>query len=259
MDVDKLALLSVGGLTSTALAGIGLLLAEAVLTARRGFLSAETAPAQDGAVGDGSMPELRLALLGDAMAAGVGVMRPDDTVGRQVALRLARAGYRVQLSTVAVAGSRAADLGPQVSRALLRPGQSPTVAVVLIGAGDATHGSRLGAVREHLGLAVSRIRDAHVPVVVGCCPDLGAAPCFPQPLRSVLGWRGRQVAAAEVAATEQAGGVPVDLAAATGGVFRADRGTFSEDGFHPSPDGYRLWAEALLPAILGAARAHATL
>jgi lysophospholipase L1-like esterase len=257
VDLGKLALLSFGGgLTSAALAGAGLLLAEAVLTARRGFLPAETAPVQDGAVGDGSMPELRLALLGDAMAAGVGVMRSNDTVGRQVAQRLARAGYRVQLSTVAVAGSRTADLGPQVSRALLR---SPNIAIVLVGAGDATHGSRLESVRGNLGDAVARMRAAHVPVVVGCCPDLGAAPCFPQPLRSVVGWRGMQVAAAEMSATELAGGLPVDLAAATGGIFRADRGTFSEDGFHPSPDGYRLWAEALLPSTLNAAQAHATL
>lgn len=256
MDLSKLAFLSAGSLTSAALAGAGLLVAEAVLTARRGFLPAETAPPQDGVVGDGSLPELRMAVLGDSMAAGVGVMRTNDTVGRQVALRLVRAGYRVQLSTVAVAGSRTADLGPQVSRALLR---APHVALMLVGAGDVTHGTRLETVRRQLAEAVARMRSARVPVVVGCCPDLGAAPCFPQPLRSLVGWRGGQVAATCDRATAAAGGLPVDLAAATGGVFRADRGTFSEDGFHPSPDGYRLWAEALLPALLNAARDHVTL
>jgi lysophospholipase L1-like esterase len=256
VDVGKLGLLSAGALATAGLAGAGLLAAEAVLTARRGFLPAETAPAQDGVIGDGSQPELRMALLGDAMAAGVGVMRASDTVGRQVSLRLARAGYRVHLSAVAVAGSRTADLGPQVSRALLR---SPHIAVMLVGAADATHGMRIEGVRRHLGMAVRRMRAANIPVVVGCCPDLGAAPCFPQPLRSLVGWRGRQIAAAELETAATAGGFTVDLAAATGSVFRADRGTFSEDGFHPSPDGYRLWAEALLPATLNAARAHATL
>ena len=256
MDLSKLAFLSAGSLTSAALAGAGLLVAEAVLTARRGFLPAETAPPQDGVVGDGSLPELRMAVLGDSMAAGIGVMRTNDTVGRQVALRLVRAGYRVQLSTVAVAGSRTADLGPQVSRALLR---APHIALMLVGAGDATHGTRLETVRRQLAEAVGRMRSARVPVVVGCCPDLGAAPCFPQPLRSLVGWRGGQVAAVESRATTAAGGLSVDLATATGGVFRADRGTYSEDGFHPSPDGYRLWAEALLPATLNAARDHVTL
>jgi lysophospholipase L1-like esterase len=42
-------------------------------------------------------------------------------------------------------------------------------------------------------------------------------------------------------------------------VFRADPGTFSEDGFHPSADGHRLLAEALLPAVSAAAGEHAHL
>jgi lysophospholipase L1-like esterase len=37
-------------------------------------------------------------------------------------------------------------------------------------------------------------------------------------------------------------------------VFRADPGTLSEDEFHPSPDGYQLWALALYPAVYEAAR-----
>jgi lysophospholipase L1-like esterase len=45
----------------------------------------------------------------------------------------------------------------------------------------------------------------------------------------------------------------VDLALETGLVFRADAGTFSYDGYHPSADGYRVWAHALLPAVAAAA------
>jgi len=49
------------------------------------------------------------------------------------------------------------------------------------------------------------------------------------------------------------------LAVATGAVFRADPGTFSVDRFHPSADGYRLLAEALLPAVTEAAAERAPL
>lgn len=45
----------------------------------------------------------------------------------------------------------------------------------------------------------------------------------------------------------------VDLAAETGAVFRADAGAFCFDGFHPSADGYRIWAHALYPAVRAAA------
>ena len=44
----------------------------------------------------------------------------------------------------------------------------------------------------------------------------------------------------------------VDLAAQVGPVFRADAGTLCHDGFHPSADGYRVWAHALLPEVAAA-------
>ena len=46
-----------------------------------------------------------------------------------------------------------------------------------------------------------------------------------------------------------AGGTAVDIGEAVGPVFRADPAAYCEDGFHPSADGYRLIAEALLPAV----------
>jgi lysophospholipase L1-like esterase len=73
------------------------------------------------------------------------------------------------------------------------------------------------------------------------------------PLRQVVGWLGRRVADAQAAAVREAGGAVVDLAAETGPVFRADAGTLCYDGFHPSADGYRVWAHALLPAVRAAA------
>ncbi|HWB34763.1 MAG TPA: hypothetical protein VHA75_01940, partial [Rugosimonospora sp.] len=57
---------------------------------------------------------------------------------------------------------------------------------------------------------------------------------------------------AQAEAVAAAGGVAVDLAAATGPVFRADSGTLCRDGFHPSADGYRVWAHALYPAVVDA-------
>lgn len=244
----------VGGAVGVGLCA-GLVVVEAVITARRGFLPADSAPAQDIRHPPGSSA-VTLALLGDSTAAGVGVRRPDDTVGRQLAARIVRTGRPVALTSAAVSGSRAADLGPQVSRALLH---HPTVAVILLGVGDALRLTALGVVAEQLGTAVRRLRAAGVQVVVGTCPDLGAAPAWPQPLRTLIGHRGRELAAAQAGATTRAGGVAVDLAAATGGVFRADPGTFAEDGLHPSADGYRLWADALWPAVSRAGAASARL
>jgi lysophospholipase L1-like esterase len=90
-------------------------------------------------------------------------------------------------------------------------------------------------------------------VVVGTCPDLGALRALAPPLRQVVGMMGRRMARAQAAAVLAAGGAVVDLAEETGAVFRADAGTLCYDGFHPSADGYRVWAHALYPAVAKAA------
>ena len=131
--------------------------------------------------------------------------------------------------------------------------------MLLVGTTDATSGTALGAVRDNLGDAVRRLLTGGAAVVVGTCPDLGASRVFAQPLRSVVAWRGRRVAATSAEATRAAGGMPVDLAELVGPVFRADPAAYCEDGFHPSADGYRLIAEALLPAVDDAASERATL
>lgn len=234
------------GTLASAAAAVAVVSAEAVLAARREYADPDSAPAVQGEFGDTAGREVRLVMLGDSTGAGVGVDAVGQTVGGQLAQRLARRGWRVRLAGVAVSGSRCRDLGPQVSRALLG---RPDVAVVCIGAEDALRGASLSSVRRHLGAAVERLQRSGVQTYVGTCPDLGASRALGQPLRALAGRRGRQVAAAAASATRAFGGEPIDIARITGPVFRADPGTLSEDLFHPSADGYRLWAEALHPAV----------
>jgi len=243
-------LFAVGTLATvtTALAVLG---AEAVVAVRREYVDPESAPSVAGQFGDTAGRAVRLVLLGDSTGAGVGVQAVGETVGGQLAQRLARRGWQVHLAGVAISGSRCRDLGPQVSRALL--GQ-PDIAIICIGSIDALRGALLPAIRRDLGAAVERLTAAGVYTIVATCPDLGATRSFAQPLRTIASRRGRRVAAAEASATAAAGGESVDLARLTGPIFRADPGTLSSDEFHPSADGYRLWAEVLQPTVEAAAR-----
>lgn len=200
--------------------------------------------------GDAEDAPLRLTMLGDSSSIGVGVGQVSDTVGGALAELLSLQGHRVELSSVGVSGSRSADLATQVARALL--GTAPDVAVILVGSNDATNARRPSEAAAALANAVRRLRTAGVEVVVGTCPDLGAARAIAPPLRQIVGLLGRRVAKAQTAAVIAAGGEPVDLAGITGPVFRADPGTLSADGYHPSADGYRIWAHALLPAVVDA-------
>ncbi|MFI7216170.1 SGNH/GDSL hydrolase family protein [Micromonospora maritima] len=233
--------------------GAAVLAGQAIAARTREYAQPELGLVLRATVGRAEAPPLRLVLLGDSSALGVGVDRFEETIGGQLAHLLAEGptGRRVHLSSVGVSGSRATDLATQVARALL--GERPDVAVVLIGANDATALARPADAAAYLGSAVRRLREAHVEVVVGTCPDLGAVRAVAAPLRQVLGWSGRRMARAQTSAVLDAGGTVVDLGTETGPVFRADAGTLCHDGFHPSADGYRVWAHALLPAVEAAA------
>ncbi|HEV8568680.1 MAG TPA: SGNH/GDSL hydrolase family protein [Actinoplanes sp.] len=245
-------------LLASAVGGVALLAGEAIAARGRRYAKPTMGLALRTSMGPNTAPVLRLVLLGDSAAIGVGVEWLSETVGGQLARMLAEgtppAGERhVFLSSVGVAGSRSTDLATQVARALL--GDRPDVAVVLIGQNDATALRGPEDAASYLGAAVRRLREAGVQVVVGTCPDLGAIRSIAPPLRQVTGWLGRRMARAQARAVLDAGGTVVDLGEETGAVFRADAGTLCHDGFHPSADGYRVWAHALYPAVAQAALA----
>ncbi|MEU5726548.1 SGNH/GDSL hydrolase family protein [Micromonospora sp. NPDC047738] len=233
--------------------GAAILAGQAIAARSRHYAQPELSLALRATVGRADAPPLRLVLLGDSSALGVGVDRFEETIGGQLAHLLAEGptGRRVHLSSVGVSGSRSTDLATQVARALL--GERPDVAVILIGANDATAMVRPADAAAYLSSAVRRLREAHVEVVVGTCPDLGAVRAVASPLRQVLAWSGRRLARAQLSAVLDAGGSVVDLGTETGPVFRADAGTLCHDAFHPSADGYRVWAHALLPTVEAAA------
>ena len=238
--VRSLAATTVGLAAGT----VALLVAEAVVARTRPYLLPDSAPEVEGEFGDPADVPLRLAIVGDSTAAGVGVDLTEDTVGAQVAAALSTE-RRVTLTSVAIAGSRTGDLGPQVSRALLG---HPDAVLMLIGANDATHGTPLARVLHQQATAVSRLRAEGVAVVVGTCPDMGARNLLP-PLRQLVAWQGRRVARVQGLAVREAGGAAVPLGLICGPQFRADPESLSDDRFHPSAHGYRLWTEALLPTV----------
>ena len=131
----------VGRATATTLiagtvGGAAVLAAEAAIARGRRYAKPDPNLAIRTSHGDPQLPQVRLVLLGDSSALGVGVGRVVDTVGGRLSELLVAEGFRVELSSVAVVGSRSTDLATQVARALLGP--KPDVAVVLVGANDAT-------------------------------------------------------------------------------------------------------------------------
>lgn len=231
----------------------GLLTAQAFEARRRIGPRTATAPYADGRYGSGPGTSIRLAVLGDSGAAGLGAERPDDTMGVILAKALAEvSGRTVTLSNHAVIGAQTVDLDLQVDRALWT---RPHVAVIMVGANDVTHlvPRRLSARR--LRRAIHRLRETGTEVVMATCPDLGTVKPVPQPLRAIMRRASRKLAEAQARATAIEGGRPVPLGSRLGPEFdeRPDV-MFAEDRFHPSTDGYIAAAQALLPEVIAAWR-----
>ena len=233
------------------LGGAALLAAEIVAARTRSYAKPDLGLTVRGASGPNGREPLRLMLLGDAVALGVGVDTPEQTLGGQLARMLGDAGASVSLATVAIAGARSGDLATQVARAQL--GARPDIAVIIVGTNHVTHLVRPGEAAAALATAVRRLRDGGTTVIVGTCPDLGSVRALAPPLRQLGGWYSRRIARAQASAARAAGATVIDIGGHVGPVFRADGGMLCHDGFHPSADGYRVIAFALYPALAAAA------
>ncbi len=97
------------------------------------------------------------------------------------------------------------------------------------------------------------LRASGAQVVVATCPDLSTIRPILPPLRWLAGHWSRQLAAAQTKAALEAGAWAVALGELLGPQFAAapDR-MFGLDRYHPSAEGYRTAAAAILPAALGA-------
>ena len=195
---------------------------------------------------------LRLAVLGDSGAAGLGAEDAAGTPGAVLAKGLADAAQRsVVLTNVAVVGARSADLAAQVDRALA---VRPHIAVVMVGANDVTHLVRPQVSARLLADAVRRLREAGAEVVVGTCPDLGTIRPLGPPLRQYARRMSRELAGAQDICVREAGGRPVPLGHLLSPAFDADPDLyFSADRFHPSTAGYVACSRVLHTEVLAAA------
>jgi lysophospholipase L1-like esterase len=119
-----------------------------------------------------------------------------------------------------------------------------------IGINDIGHGVTLEQFSKNYEEILSRLkRDTKAAIVVTNLPDISSAPRIPLAMRNEYH---RQIVAFNQELQEVASRHDVsvfDIYSVTHEQLSSHPEFFSEDGFHPSDDGYEFWAERMWPII----------
>lgn len=201
----------------------------------------EAAGEREGETGEG--PPLRLLILGDSAAAGVGAATQSEALSGQLAGRLA-ARFRVRWRLEAASGRTTLDALRQLDGI---PAQAFDVCVTSLGVNDLT--ARVPPARWIGGqsrlVALLREKFRARRILLSGLPPVHLFPALPQPLRWYLGAQARRYDQRLAHWAEQSPDCEfVPLA------FEQRRELMASDGFHPGPPAYAAWAEALARQIV---------
>jgi lysophospholipase L1-like esterase len=214
----------------------------------------EAAGERHGVIGNGDVT-LRVLIVGDSSAAGVGVATQAEALAGQLAQALAdRSSSAVGWQLVAQSGHTVRDACEALREARLAPAD---LLVTALGVNDVvaqTSPSKFLATLDELhALAVARGGVTHT---WHCgLPPMGTFPLLPQPLRWVLG---RDAARLDAALARHLRGQAQRLHLPLPTPQTDDKpdtrnampsGWMAPDGFHPGPLGYRRWGQQVAEAI----------
>jgi lysophospholipase L1-like esterase len=243
-----------GLLAAAAFLLAGLLTATAVeveLLRRRVRPDLPPPPGMTGPFGRAGDRPLLFAVAGDSTAAGVGAGTIDLAYPSLLAAGLAATGRRVELLNLGVSGARVRDVlrdqVPAIERA--RPG----LVLFAASANDVMRATPLPRLRREVDETLARLKATGAVVVMAGGPYMHGPVFRLQPLRTLITWRSYAVNRVLRSAGAAAGVPVVPVAELTWLGFTGDPDrNYSEDRFHPSADGYAMWARVLLPALTGA-------
>ena len=191
---------------------------------------------------DGSGPLLRLLILGDSAAAGVGVSTQGQSLSGQLVNALG-AEFKVSWKLIAQAGHKAKDVLRELTMA---SPESFDIVVTSIGVNDVTHGTMTKRWINQLGQMVellqSKFHSRHI--ILSCVPPMHLFPALPQPLRFYIGSRAKQFNSALNLFAD--GCKACEFVTIN---FPMEAAYMADDGFHPGALAYKIWANQLAVVI----------
>ncbi len=192
----------------------------------------------------GSGAPLRLLVVGESTAVGVGAAHHGEALAGELAARLAaKLGRRVSWR---VLGENGATARRALRRLEASCDAAADLAVVVLGVNDVLEQTRVARWSHDIAALVAALhaRTGASEVILLEVPPLARFPALPRPLRDILGADARRLdaALARLAARLDASARRVRHYRFA---FDAAREFFAHDGFHPSARGYARWAELI--------------
>jgi lysophospholipase L1-like esterase len=221
-----------------------LLLAQGLYVRRRTPLLPEPQGPRSGTSGDG--PLLRLLVVGNSAAAGVGVQSQDDALLGQLVRRLAN-HHRVEWNLIARTGATSQSTHDQLANA------APLIADVVVtslGVNDVTSGASLNEflARQSAVLGLLKGRFEASQIIVSGLPPMRRFSALPQPLRWYLGEQAKAFDQKLCQLVAETQGCTYLAQPADG-----DVSMMASDGFHPGAAVYARWAALAVAEIRAAA------
>lgn len=190
----------------------------------------------------GSGAPLRLLVIGESTAVGVGAAHHGEALGGELAGRLAaKLGRRVSWRVIGESGATARRALQVLEAAEAAPAD---LAVVALGVNDVLEQTRVARWQRDVAALVAALhaRTGARDVILLEVPPLAKFPALPRPLRDVLGADARRL---DAALARVGAGLDARERCVRHYRFGFDgaREFFARDGFHPSARGYARWAE----------------
>lgn len=186
--------------------------------------------------------------LGDSTGAGVGAREGGYPARLFKQIEERRPGST--LSNLSVSGATTADLlRDQLERGVAL---NPDLVTVGIGINDIGHGLTIEQFAKNFEEILSTLKEkTHAQIVVTNLPDVSSAPRIPNAMRSVYQQQIIQFCQRLEEIAKGHGVILFDIYSITKDELPSHPEYFSIDGFHPSDEGYELWATQMWPTIAG--------
>ncbi len=191
---------------------------------------------------EGVGKSLRLLVVGDSAAAGVGADNQVSALSGQLVSALAP-HFHLSWRLIAKTGHRVQDVLNHIESAHQ---ETFDVAVVSVGVNDVTGGTSLKKWQEHLGhlCDLLKLKFGIQHVFLSSVPPMQAFPALPTPLGWYLGKRAASLNRVMSDLTERRENCEFVQPA-----FPLTKEFIAADGFHPGPAAYTKWAEQLAKVI----------